>query len=164
MRYQPNRNYRSNDDIQTPRALARALVSLLDPCGKILEPCAGEGAFLEALPVGTEWCEFKKGRDFFAWDRPVDWIITNPPWSQIRPFLCRSFTLAQHVAFLMTVNHAWTRARLRDAREAGFSINRIILCETPRSFPQSGFQLGMVVYSRRIEGQIQVTELIGSWD
>jgi hypothetical protein len=164
VRLQPNRNYVSNDDIQTPRPLARALVDLLKPSGRILEPCAGDGAFLEAFPPGAEWCEIKLGRDFLQWNSgSVDWIITNPPWSQIRAFLRHSFAIADHVAFLMTVNHAWTRARVRDAREARFGIERIILLETPRTFPPSGFQLGLVVYSRRHNSPIQLTELPGSW-
>jgi hypothetical protein len=163
MRYQPNRNYSSNDDIQTPRALSLALIEMLQPTGRILEPCAGEGAFFDTLPLGTDWCEIKRGRDFFQCQSRVDWIVTNPPWSQVRAFLRHSFMLADHVAFLVTVNHAWTRARLRDMRQAGFGIEQIILVETPCSFPPSGFQLGMVVYARGHVGSIRISELAGTW-
>ena len=163
VRYQPNRNYVSNDDIQTPATLAKALVEALQPSGKILEPCAGEGAFLNVLPLDTLWCEIKRGRDFLDWKGRVDWVITNPPWSKIRPFLQHSFEVADNVAFLMTVNHAWTRARLRDAKEAAFGMKRILLFETPRGFPQSGFQMGAVVYSRGWRGPIHVAELAGEW-
>lgn len=45
MRYQPNRDYVSNDDIQTPPGLGRQLVANFAPSGRILEPCAGEGAY-----------------------------------------------------------------------------------------------------------------------
>lgn len=164
MRFQPNRNYRSNDDIQTPPSLAQALVVELSPRGLVLEPCAGDGAFLRALPHGSLWCEIKEGTDFLTWDRKVDWIITNPPWSQIRAFLRKSFEVADHVAFLMTVNHAWTRARLRDARSRGFGMRTIVLVETPRSFPQSGFQLGMVVYERGWRGPLALREIHGRWE
>lgn len=163
MRFQPNRNYRSNDEIQTPRQLAKALVRKLAPVGRILEPCAGEGAFLDEMP-GASWCEILQGRDFLSWSAKVDWIVTNPPWSRIRTFLQKSFEIADNVAFLMTVNHAWTKARLRDASNACFGIRRIIIFETPRSFPQSGFQLGMVVYQRGWSGAIQLEELPGKWD
>ena len=163
MRSQPTRDYVSNDDIQTPRDLARALVGHLVPTGRILEPCRGEGHILDCLPPGTEWCELKRGRDFLQWRGSVDWIVTNPPWSQIRAFLRHSFVVANRVAFLMTVNHAWTTARLRDAREAGFGIQQIILVETPHSFPPSGFQLGVVVYARGHRGPIALHELPGRW-
>lgn len=164
MRFQPNRNYRSNDDIQTPPSLAKALVAELSPKGAVLEPCAGDGAFLRALPADALWCEIKRGADFLTWDRKVDWVITNPPWSQIRAFLRKSFEVADHVAFLMTINHAWTRARLRDARNAGFELRKIILVETPQSFPQSGFQLGMVVYERNWRGPVTLCEVAGRWE
>jgi hypothetical protein len=157
MRFQPNRDYVSNDDIQTPLELAGEIVAYFKPAGRILEPCAGEGHFLTHLP-GAEWCEIKRDRDFFAYQRSVDWIITNPPWSQIRGFMTHAFSLADNVVFLMTVNHAWTRARLRIAREQGFGLRSILLVETPRSFPQSGFQLGAVHYQRGWSGPITLAD------
>jgi hypothetical protein len=126
-----------------------------------LEPAAGDGAFLQHMP-GADWCELSRGRDFFEYDERVDWIVTNPPWSQIRPFLTHSFKLADHVVFLMTVNHAWTKARLRAADEAGFKIAGILLMDTPWTFPQSGFQLGAVYYQRGWKGDVSLTTLVGN--
>lgn len=163
MRYQPNRDYQSDDVVMTPRPLAKALVDLIAPTGVILEPCCGDGAFLDVLPPGAQWCEIKRGRDFFHHSAKVDWIITNPPWRQIRTFLAHSFCVADNIAFLMTVNHAWTRARLRDARNAGFAISDIVTFDTPKSFPQSGFQLGMIVYRRGWSQGIRVVDLPGAW-
>jgi hypothetical protein len=77
MRFQPNRNYVSNDDIQTPPELAAAIVDYFKPEGRILEPCAGDGHFLKVLP-DADWCEIKRNRDFMSYDGRVDWIITNP--------------------------------------------------------------------------------------
>jgi len=159
MRCQPNRNYTSDDVVQTPPEMARRLVRHFAPSGEILEPCCGQGHFLKALPSGTHWCEISRGKDFFSWDKPVDWIITNPPWSQIRRFLGHSMEVANHIVFLMTVNHAWTKARLRDAREQGFGIREIALLEMPLCFPQSGFQLGAVYYARGWDGDISFTDL-----
>ncbi len=118
---------------------------------------------MQSLPTGTDWCEIKLGRDFLRWHGRTDWIITNPPWSQIRAFLRHSLEVADNVAFLMTVNHAWTRARVRDMREAGFGLRRIILVETPRTFPPSGFQLGMIHYGRGHGDMVELTDLPGAW-
>lgn len=159
MRHSERRlHYVSNDDIQTPVELAARLVAHFRPAGTILEPCAGDGHFLQNLP-GALWCEIKRGRDFLAFRDPVDWIITNPPWSQIRPFLAHSFSLARDVAFLMTVNHAWTKARLRLMAAQNFGLREIALVPTPPSFPQSGFQLGMVHYQRHWTGDVRLTTL-----
>ena len=103
MRLQPNRNYVSNDDIQTPPLLARRLVRHFRPRGRILEPCKGDGNFLKHLPKSAAWCEIKGGRNFFAWTQKVDWIITNPPWSQMRRFLQQAMSVADQVVFLISL-------------------------------------------------------------
>ncbi len=158
MRSQPNRDYDSNDDVQTPVELAEALVAHFQPTGKILEPCRGDGNFLRFLP-GAQWCEIKEGRDFMDWNDKVDWIITNPPWSQIRAFMAHAMRVSDHVVFLLTINHIWTKARIRDMLAAGFGIRQIVLVDMPPSFPQSGFQLGAVHVARGWTGPIQLTNL-----
>ena len=105
------------------------------------------------------WCEIKRGRDFFDWDQPVDWIITNPPWSQIRDFLCHAMEMADHVVFLFTINHLWTKARLRDIHNADHGIREIVLVKMPKTFPQSGFQLGAVHLQYGWKGKITLSEL-----
>jgi hypothetical protein len=215
MHLQPNRNYISNDDVQTPLALARRVVAHFRPRGRILEPCAGHGNFLRALrshacstrrpvrPVvplrsrprirrrrvrsqqrsafhsshrshlpgsrsspsfqssrcrsSVAWCEIQRGRDFFAWRSRVDWIVTNPPWNQMRAFLQHSMAVSDHVVFLITVNHVWTRARLRDMHTAGFGIREILLVDTPKEFPPLGFQLGAVHLAHGWRGPIRLT-------
>lgn len=50
MRVQPNRDYVSNDDIQTPVGLAGWIVNYFNPTDMLLEPCAGGEFFLRPLP------------------------------------------------------------------------------------------------------------------
>ena len=158
MKYQPNRNYASNDLIMTPEPLASAIVKHFLPEGEILEPCKGTGNFLKFLPPGTAWCEITEGKDFFSYWEYTDWIITNPPWSQIRTFLLHSMEIAWNVVFLMTLNHLWTKARLRDMTLLEHAIREIILIDTPSEFPQSGFQLGVVHLQKYYTGQITLTD------
>lgn len=96
MKYQANRSYVSNDVVMTPKPLAKALVEHFQPQGKGLEPCAGCGNVLEFLP-NAEWCEIEKERDFYDYKGRVDYIFTNPPWSQIRKFLAHSMEVAGEV-------------------------------------------------------------------
>jgi hypothetical protein len=158
MRFQPNRDYVSNDEVQTPLPLAQMLVGHFRPRGRVLEPCRGEGNILRFLPETTQWCEINEGRDFLDFKEKTDWIITNPPWSRIREFLLHGMSLADHIVFLMTVNHAWTKARVRDVREQGFGFKELCLVDMPASFPQSGFQLGAVYYQRGWTGPITFTD------
>lgn len=158
MKYQPNRDYDSNDVVMTPLHLAKRIVDHFNPTGRILEPCRGAGHFHRFLP-GADWCEINEGRDFFDWKKPVDWIVTNPPWSQIRPFLQHSMSLANDIVFLMTVNHVWTKARIRDIYSSGFAIKEICLVEMPPEFPQSGFQLGAIHISRGWKGDMKYSDI-----
>ncbi len=158
MKYQPSCNYVSNDDIDTPEELAKRIVRHFRPNGKILEPCRGGGNFLKFMP-GASWCEIKAGRDFFAWKQAADWIVTNPPWSQIRAFLQHAMTVSENIVFLMTINHVWTKARVRDIYGVGFGIKEICLVEMPATFPQSCFQLGAVHIAKGWRGPIGFSDI-----
>lgn len=159
MKSQPNRDYVSDDVVQTPLYLAHALVAYFKPAGRVLEPCRGEGNIYRFLPKGSEWCELSEGRDFLAWEGRVNWIVTNPPWSKARAFLQKSMEVSDNVVFLITVNHLWTKARIRDMKNAGFGIKAILTCDMPPSFPQSGFQLGAIHLKKGWAGETRIAPL-----
>lgn len=158
MKMQPNRNYKSDDVVMTPVELAEKLVKHFNPQGKGLEPCCGTGNILKFLD-NADWCEISKGKDFFEYNSKVDYIFTNPPFSQIRKFLQHSMELADNVYFLCTINHLWTKARLRDIESAGFGVKEICIFDTPKNFPQTGFQLGMFYIQRGWNGDIRFNRL-----
>lgn len=158
MKMQPNRNYKSDDVVMTPVTLAKALVSHFKPNGKGLEPCCGNGNILQFLD-NADWCEIGLGKDFFDYNEKVDYVFTNPPWSKIRKFLIHSMQLADDVYFLCTINHLWTKARLRDIEEYGFGIEEICIFNTPDEFPQSGFQVGMVHLKKNYIGDIKFSKI-----
>lgn len=158
MKNQPNRNYKSDDVVMTPIDLAERLVRHFEPKGKGLEPCCGSGNILRFLD-NADWCEITKGKDFFDYNGKVDYIFTNPPFSKIRAFLQKSMEVADNIYFLFTINHLWTKARLRDIAEQGFGIAEICIFDTPKEFPQSGFQFGMVHLARGYIGDIKFTRL-----
>ena len=58
--------------------------------------------------------------------------VSNPPWSLFKKLLQHEMTIAEHVAFLVTVNHWWARHRRELVRAAGFDIERIIECDAPQ--------------------------------
>ena len=159
MKYQPNRNYVSNDNVMTPIRLAEKLVNYFAPKGKGLEPCCGSGNILRFLK-NADWCEIEKGRDFFDCTSKVDYIFTNPPFSKFRKFLIHALKLADDIYFLITINHLWTKARLREIKNNGFGIKEILIFDTPKEFPQTGFQLGMVHLKKNYKGNIKFSELI----
>jgi transcriptional regulator with XRE-family HTH domain len=144
----PPRNAPSRDMVMTPPDLAAAILSHFEGrmTGRILDPARGCRAFFDQLPAHLErdWCEVTEGRDFLTSTRPVDWIVTNPPWSRLRDFTRHAMTLAPNIVWLAPLVNLTTKARLRDIEAAGFGIAEILWLDTPKGWPQSGFQLAAV--------------------
>lgn len=92
------------------------------------------------------------GRDFMEYRQPVDWIVTNPPWSKIPPFLRHGMTLASDIVFLASVSHFMLRARLSAIHEAGFGLREALLLPHPPEWDSSGFQLAAVHIQKRYSG------------
>lgn len=95
------------DRVFTPAHIALDMVSHFEPCGAILEPFKGAGVFTALLP-DADWCEIDEGRDFFDWHRPVDWIITNPPYSKLRPVFRHAASLAHDIVFLVPLRNVFS--------------------------------------------------------
>jgi type I restriction-modification system DNA methylase subunit len=154
-----------NDVVYTPQKLAKRCVELcnLRNTDVVLDPCKGQGSFLDEIEKITKltyWCEIDNGVDFFQHTKKVDWIISNPPWSKFREFLKHSMTLSNNIGFLVTYNHFITKARIRDMISSGFWLTDVYLFETPKEFPQSGFQLvfGIVKKTDIIETKFHIEE------
>jgi len=99
---------RRGDVVYTPAWCAEDMVRHFAPTGRILEPCKGEGVFLDYLPDGTEWCEITEGRDFFDWTEPVDWVISNPPYSLTRKWFRHSYEIADHLVYLIPLRNVFS--------------------------------------------------------
>lgn len=93
-----------NDVVFTPDWLAKQIVRMydLDMKSSVLEPCKGEGAFTQYLPK-ADWCEIAEGKNFYDYDNKVEWIVTNPPYSDYNRFLDHAFELAQNIVLLVPV-------------------------------------------------------------
>ena len=144
--------------VYTPAYLAEEIVNHYAPTGRLLEPCKGEGAFLQFMP-GADWCEIQEDRSFYDYENKVDWIITNPPWSKIRQFLEHSYKIeAENIVFLCNFNAFVTRARLRDIYENGYGIKEVYCVDNPKSnWPQTGFQLAATHIKRGWAGPMEFT-------
>lgn len=151
----------ATDLVYTPPELAKKIIKRLKPEGEILDPCRGLGAFYNNLPEGRRhFCEITEGKPFEDFVGKVDWIISNPPWSKMREFLFKGYEVADNIAYLVTVNHAFTKARIREASAHGFWISDIYLVDTPPNpWPQSGFQLGVIVWKRGHDTATNITNL-----
>ena len=148
-----------NDRVYTPPELAKQIIDHFKPSGRILDPCRGKGAFSDLMP-GCDWAEIDEGRNFFDTLEKYDWIVTNPPWSQFRPFLKHSMEIADNIIFLCLTNAWFMRARQRDMKEAGFGMVEILdLPMPPKPWPQTGFCLSATWVKRNHQGPIKLSYL-----
>ncbi len=164
----PAKNKPEADKVYTPDWLAEAIVNHYKPWGSFLEPCKGGGAFVRAAKkFGLEnitTCEIDEGYDFLEMREPPEggkfnWSISNWPWSIFRKFLQKNMRVADNIVTLTTNNHIFAmKARRRDIKEAGFYIREELLMDTPKEFPQSGFQISAILLTKE-KGDCKFSQL-----
>lgn len=147
-----------NDVVYTPDDIARDIVDHFKPSGVCLDPCYGEGAFYRHLPSGSEWCEIAKGRDFFAWDRRVDWIVSNPPFSDYYNFLVHSFDIADNIVYLFPFHKLFQSWRNLELIYGYGGIKEIYVIGKGTLLNWGlGFAVGAVYFKRGYSGSIKVS-------
>tara|TARA_R100000365_G_scaffold20_2_gene75 strand:+ start:4310 stop:5341 length:1032 start_codon:yes stop_codon:yes gene_type:complete len=159
----PKPNDAQADIVMTSRSLARRTIAAFasEMSGIVLEPARGQGAFFDQLPEHLErdWCEIAMGRDFFGYTRKVDWIITNPPYSDFKGFLFHALDIADNIVFLCPINHFGTKRRLRQIGDEGFGFKRVILTPQPKDWTAAGFQIAATHLQRGWSGPCAIETL-----
>jgi hypothetical protein len=112
------KNY--SDVHYTLESVAKSVVEHFAPIGRCLEPFRGSGSFYKHMPVGSKWCEIESGKDFFEFNHYVDWIITNPPFSNMTKVFEHAFTLSENCVFVIPISKYWSSApRIEAVAEYG---------------------------------------------
>ena len=152
------REHDPSDVVYTPDWCARDMLDWFRPSGKVLDPCKGGGAFFDKMPSGAEWCEIREGRDFFEWRDPVDWIVSNPPYSNFRVFLNHSFTVADNIVYLVPVKNVFSAyGMLKEVKEyGGIAGIRFYGGGARVNFPM-GNAIGAVHFKRGHSGPCEMT-------
>lgn len=134
-----------------------------------LDPCAGNDAFYNSLPNPKDRCEIRDGIDFMTYNKPANWIISNPPWkgSQYTGLAKHAFDLADHVVWLCRWDTLLgTGRRHRDYLESGHKLAEVVMCDwkeanftfidgTPKA--PEGFLLCIAHFSKIHEGDCKLT-------
>lgn len=109
------------DRVMTPEWAARDMIDYFQPCGRVLEPFRGDGVFTKIhAHFRWMWCEIDDGRDFFDCTERVDWIVSNPPYSKLRPVWMHASTLADNIVFLIPLRNYFSGyGFVKAAREYG---------------------------------------------
>lgn len=143
----------------TPNELARQLIDLvpINPGETILDPAKGQGAFFNNFP-GDHWIDFNEitlGNDFYNETRKFDWLITNPPFSQLKKWLLHSAHLA-NVGFAYIIPlHGLTTHRIKTLADLGWNITDLVLFKNPDSW-NIGFQMAWVIWQKVAPGSVKL--------
>ena len=155
------RSKKKNADIRmTPKDIAKRIVKHFKPTGVILEPSKGTGNFMRYLPKRTLWCEISKGRDFFKFNKKVDWIVGNPPFSLLTLWFEHSYKVTDNIVYVLTVPHIWTKKRRRDRESSGFGIKEIAIFKEPKEWA-TGIEFAAIYFKKGYKGKIKLSRLCG---
>ena len=148
-----------NDVVFTPEWLTEKICSMFEISGKVLEPCKGEGAFLKFLPKETDWCEITENRNFFDYNKKVDWIVTNPPYSDFNRFLTHCFNLSENVVLLVPVAKLFkSLGTLKQIFEFGNFVEIHTLPASKAGFP-FGFPCAVYYIKKNYKGLTKIEML-----
>ena len=145
------------DIVLTPDRVAKDIVSRFQPKGKILDPCSGNGAFLDHMP-GAEWCEIRQGRDFFEWKHKVDWIVSNPPYSIFKVFLEHSFEIADNIVYLVPILKIFNSLSIMRITKKWGGVETCYVVGNGKdlSFPQQGYVIAALHFKKDYKGGMHI--------
>jgi hypothetical protein len=145
-----------NDEFYTPVALAKQCIAMcpLDFGSTVLDSAMGGGNFFDNFPRCTLNYNTRK---FEKWTMPVDWIITNPPYSLLgKWWLQHTYTIAQKGFGYLIGQSNLTTKRLADANAAGFGLTKLHMFKVMTWYGLSYFVVfekgkpNIITYDRKI--------------
>lgn len=131
------------DKFYTPLKLAKELIALvpLEDGDVVLDPCMGKGAFYEQYPnfVKKDYCEIDLGIDFFKYEKRIDWIITNPPYSILDKWFEKTCQICKKgFGYLIGLDN-YTAKRMELCNNYGFGLTKMHLFKVFKWFGMSCF-------------------------
>lgn len=149
------------DVYYTPATLVTRHLELLKPYvdrdDRLLDPFFGQGAYYNQFATmfpdnPKDYTEIEMGLDFFAYEQPVDVIVSNPPFSQLTRILEHSIDLKPKIiSYLISIMN-FTPPRLRLMNEHGYYLVAIHLTKVSSWFNN----LLLCVFSNQVEPTDQI--------
>jgi len=136
----------ANDVFYTPLSLVRIHLEKMKKYVKegdyILDGFFGSGNYFnlyeEFLPnCFYDFTEIEMGKDFLLYDKKVDMIISNPPYSIINPILAKCIQLNPRVISLLLGIHNLTAKRIQLLNNNGYYLDDIHFTKVHKWFGMS---------------------------
>jgi len=152
-----------NDEWRTPPHLVGQCVDQIRGYiegKKLLDPCSGQGVWLQYLfdhSPNVESNEILLGSDFYQNHEDYDWIIGNPPFSDLTKWLEHSALLAKEgIAYILPA-YALNFKRIRMMEGFGFNLSQIHVFENPKEW-RLGYPHFFVVW-RQLEHAVRMKSI-----
>ena len=116
-----------NDVIFTPKPVAELMIKIcnIQPTDKVLDPSRGGSVFFDNFPeCNKDYCEITEDKDFFKYDKPVDIIIGNPPYSLWNKWLEHTIKLNPKKFCYIFGQMNLTTPRLKKIYDAGYIVSK----------------------------------------
>ena len=122
---------KANDVFITPLEVAKQQIQLhnINDNDLWLDPCRNnkEGSYFNNFPqnVKKDWCEILEGKDFFEYDRDIDIICGNPPYSVMDKWIKKTLQLnPKEFSLLIGIGNLTTR-RIEIIENAGYGLSKM---------------------------------------
>jgi hypothetical protein len=116
-----------NDVIYTPEPLAKDMIKIckIKKGETVLDPSKGAGVFYNNFPKNCkkDYCEITESKDFFEYNKKVDWVIGNPPYSLWDKWLDHTMEITDKFCYIFSVFNL-TPKRLNKMEEKGFGVTK----------------------------------------
>ena len=142
----------------TPVAISKQIIDKFNLYGIVLDPFKGEGSFYNQYPnnIKKDWCEIKENKDFFEYNKKVDWIISNPPYSIFDDVLKHSFEISDNIVFLIPLSKVVSSmGRIRKINNYGGVPYIYILGASKCGFP-FGFPACAIYLKKNYKGKTKI--------
>ena len=133
-----NQRSNLNPDIKkhyTPEEIVKECLSLLDLKNEsVLDVGAGQNMiwYNNLMCKKKDWVEIEKNRDFFEYNKKVDWCIGNPPYKDLWAYISKAMDVSNKgISFLVAIDfwNRLTQKRLTEMQKKGWIISGIYVLE-----------------------------------
>ena len=145
------------DIVYTPDLVAKEIIQWLEPKGLCLDPCSGDGAFYNQFPNDKDFCEIFEDKDFLLYNKKVDWVIGNPPYSIFEQFLQKGFEISKNVSYLVPTNKVFQRQIIMKMINRYGGIKSMIVYGSGNLIGfQFGFSVGNFYFKKGYKGSTEI--------
>ena len=129
-----------NDVFITPLLLARQQIDMIEFRTEEVwyDPFKNSGSYYNQYPTDNkEWSEILEDKDFFTFNKKIDVICSNPPYSFIDKVLTKCIELKPRVISLLIGVNNLTARRIEIMNKSGYGLKKLHMCKVWKWFGMS---------------------------